>query len=185
MGGGWGPIYTGWDTGWDAGDLNEPVNNIVNNTTNESPDNDDSADNSGNDNGNSDSDDDRNADQQSGTNNSGNANNAGFATDSWPELGVVTYSGEYNGSQGQVIMKVTPGSAAEKAGFVSGDVILTLNGAPVPNANMLDEALNQANGKFEAQVWDSRTNRKSSLTGSFNPAPIKPGSKTTAFAPAK
>jgi S1-C subfamily serine protease len=108
----------------------------------------------------------------------------GFPTDDWPELGVVTYAGEYGGSQGQVIMRVVPGSAAEKAGLVSGDVILTFNGTPVPSADDLDQAFNTANGKFEVSVWDARTGRKSTISGTLDQAGAAPANnETTAFAP--
>ena len=95
---------------------------------------------------------------------------SGFPTDDWPELGVVTYAGQYGGSQGQVVVRVVPGSAAEKAGLVPGDVILTFNGKPVPSADDLDSAMDNAGGKFEVVVWDARTGRKSTLDGTLDPA---------------
>jgi S1-C subfamily serine protease len=128
------------------------------------------------------------------TNASGNADTSetvansqtsqGFPTDSWPELGIVTYAGEYGASQGQVIMNVVPGSAADKAGLVAGDVILTFNGQAVASADDLDAAMSKASGKFEVSVWDARTGRKSTLDGTLDPAASRPAPKTTAFAPA-
>lgn len=95
----------------------------------------------------------------------------GFATDDWPEIGIVTYAGQYGGSQGQVIVRVVPGSAAAKSGLVPGDVILTFNGKPVPSAVDLDTALDSAKGKFEMIVWDARTGRKSTVEGALDTAP--------------
>lgn len=106
-----------------------------------------------------------------------------FPVDDWPELGVATYAGEYGKSQGQVVVRVVPGSAADKAGFVPGDVILTLNGQPVPSADALDTVLDTAGGKFEAEVWDARTGRTSTLTGPLDagpPATAQPVSRDTA-----
>ena len=88
-------------------------------------------------------------------------------------------------SQGQVIVRVVPGSAAEKAGLVPGDVILTFNGKPVPSADDLDEAMDTANGKFEVQVWDARTGRKSTISGTLDPAAAPPANETAAIAPAQ
>lgn len=105
----------------------------------------------------------------------------GFATDDWPELGVVSYAGQYGGSQGQVVVRVVPGSAADEAGVVPGDVILTFNGKPIPSADDLDAAMDGAAGKFELQVWDARTGRKSVLDGRLDPAAKAP---PTSAAPA-
>jgi hypothetical protein len=175
--GGWGPVYGGWG-GWGYGG-----DTVVNNTYDESSDDGDSGSDSGdNDSGDVASDDNSNGNNQQTAANS--SNTPSFPTDNWPELGLVTYSGEYGGSDGQVIMRVIPNSAAAKAGLVPGDVILTFNGAPVPSADELDQALTSANGKFQAEVWDSRTGRRSTLTGSYNPAPAAPPTKTTAFTPA-
>lgn len=167
--------YAGWDGyGYGGGDT------YVDNSTNVTPASNESA-----------SDDDANAsddsanssDDESSTANDGA--NRGFPTDDWPELGVVTYAGQYGASQGQVIVRVVPGSAAAKAGLVPGDVILLFNGQPVPSADDLDSAFDTANGKFEVQVWDARTGRKSTVTGALDPAAAPPTNETTAFAPAQ
>lgn len=108
------------------------------------------------------------------------ANNGGFATDDWPELGINTYAGQYGGTLGQVVVRVVPNSAAARAGIVPGDVILSLNGKPTPSADAMDSALEGANLKFNAEVWDARTGRKSTLSGSLDPnAPTTP-KKTSA-----
>ena len=108
--------------------------------------------------------------------------NTNFPVDDWPELGVVTYSGQYGSSQGQVVVRVVPNSAAAKAGFVPGDVILSLNGQPTPSADSLDQVLDGAKGQFDAQVWDARTGRTSTLSGPLDPnAPVrKPAERDTA-----
>jgi membrane-associated protease RseP (regulator of RpoE activity) len=100
----------------------------------------------------------------------------GFPTDEWPELGITTYAGEYGASQGQVVVRIVPGSAAANAGFVPGDVILSLNGQPTPSANSMDQVLDSAKGQFSASVWDARTGRTSTLTGTLGPnaAPAAP-----------
>ena len=100
----------------------------------------------------------------------GPAGRGGFPTDDWPELGVTTYAGQYGASQGQVIVRIVPASAAEKAGLVPGDVILSFNGKPVPSADDLDAAMDGANGKFEVVVWDARTGRQSTIDGNLDPA---------------
>lgn len=109
--------------------------------------------------------------------------NSGFPTDDWPELGVVTYAGQYGGSQGQVVVRVVPGSGAAEAGVVPGDVILSFNGKPVPSADDLDDAMNNAGGKFEIVVWDARTGRKSTLDGALDTAAVAPPANETAATP--
>jgi membrane-associated protease RseP (regulator of RpoE activity) len=156
--GNWAPW--GWGNGgWGYGGGSYVDNStIVTPAVNNSGDADDSSDDASNTNG-----DDSNNDQ-SGPNTANNENN-GFPTDDWPELGVTTYAGQYGGSEGQVIVRIVPGSAAAKAGFVPGDVILSLNGQPTPSADALDEVLDNANGQFTAQVWDARTGRTSTISG--------------------
>ncbi len=183
--GGWGPGYwgaagLGYGLGYAYGNWNgygyDGGNTYVDNSTNVTPTSNDSA-------GNEDSADDSNYSSDENTAASGGSDQ-GFPTDDWPELGVVTYAGEYGASQGQVIMRVVPGSAAEKAGLVPGDVILTFNGTPVPSADDLDQAFNTANGKFEVSVWDARTGRKSTISGTLDSAAAtSPTNVTTAFAP--
>jgi len=192
--GGWGPgywgggnlVYGGWG-GWGGG---WGGNTFIDNTT-------DVADNS--DNGNDDGDDDgdyaSNSDDNSGKprlagnapGNDGDLSERPFPTDNWPELGVVTYAGQYGASEGQVIVRVVPGSPAAKAGLVSGDVILTFNGQPVPTADNLDEAMEAANGKFNVSVWDARTGRRSDISGDLDGAtpPAPPAPKTAAITPVK
>jgi PDZ domain len=122
---------------------------------------------------------DNDADTTDGANDNANANPAtgnGFPTDTWPELGVSTYAGEYGGSQGQVVVRIVPGSAAAKAGFVPGDVILEFNGQPTSSADQLEQLLQSANGKFTSEVWDARTGRTSTISGDLDPngpAPAK------------
>lgn len=113
----------------------------------------------------------------------GDDSQSGFPTDDWPELGVVTYAGQYGGSQGQVVVRVVPGSAAAEAGVVPGDVILTFNGKPVPSANDLEAAMDGAGGKFEVVVWDARTGRKSTLDGTLDAAAVAPPANETAATP--
>jgi hypothetical protein len=191
--GGWGPGYWGaagigaglgyaygnWgDYGYGGGgdtyvDNSTDVTPVSNETASDDSADDGSAD------GDSNSSDDSNAA-------AGNNAGGGFPTDDWPELGVVTYAGQYGGSQGQVIVRVVPGSGADKAGLVPGDVILTFNGKPVPSADDLDEALDTAGGKFDVSVWDARTGRKSALDGELDPKAISPpATETAAVAPAQ
>jgi membrane-associated protease RseP (regulator of RpoE activity) len=99
------------------------------------------------------------------------ANANGFPVDDWPELGIVTYAGQYGNKQGMVVVRVVPNSAAARAGFVPGDVILKLNDQPTANADALETVLDGAKGVFEASVWDARTGRQSTLTGTFEPSP--------------
>jgi hypothetical protein len=160
---------------WGYGDYGDGGDTYVDNSTNVTPAynaSDDSDDTSPDANDSSD-------DQSSAPNTAGNN---GFATDDWPELGITTYAGQYGGTQGQVIVRIVPNSAAAKAGLVPGDVILALNGQPTPSADALDEELDSANGQFTAQVWDARTGRTSTISGQLDPnAPAPPTPpKTTA-----
>jgi hypothetical protein len=147
----WGGYYGGGDTYVDNSTNVTPAYNDSGDADDSSDDSSDNADDSSND--------------QSSPNTAGSG---GFPTDDWPELGIVTYAGEYGASQGQVIVSIVPGSAGSKAGFVPGDVILSLNGQPVPSADALDTALDQANGQFTAEVWDARTGRKSTIEGKLD-----------------
>jgi hypothetical protein len=99
------------------------------------------------------------------------ANTNGFPVDDWPELGVVTYAGEYGQVQGMVVVRVVPNSSAAKAGIVPGDVILKLNNQPTPNADALESVLDAAKSNFEATVWDARTGRTSMVSGALEAAP--------------
>ena len=188
--GNWGPGYWGgyggyayapWGWGGDGGDT------YVDNSTNVTPASNDYADNGSDDSNDSASDtasSEDSSDNQSSADDSSSASNSdnGFPTDDWPELGVVTYAGEYGASQGQVIVSMVPGSAASKAGFVPGDVILSLNGQPVPSADDLDTVLDHATGEFSAEVWDARTGRKSTIDGKLD-ANAPATTETAAFAP--
>jgi hypothetical protein len=179
--GGWGPgywggaglVYGGWN-GWGYGGGNTFVDNSTSVAADDNTPAGDVASDSSNDAADSGSDDTATNDQSNG-----------FPVDNWPELGIRTYAGEYGASQGQVITSVIPGSAAERAGLVAGDVILTFNGQPVPSADDLDSAMGTANGKFEVSVWDARTGRKSTLAGALDAAGAAPATKTTAFTPAQ
>lgn len=91
-----------------------------------------------------------------------------FPVDSWPELGITTYDGQNGSESGLVVAQVTPESSAAKAGIVPGDVILAFNGQPATTSDQLDQVMDSANGKFEALVFDARTNRKSTLTGTLD-----------------
>jgi membrane-associated protease RseP (regulator of RpoE activity) len=122
---------------------------------------------------------DNDADTSGGADANVNANPAtgnGFPTDTWPEMGISTYAGQYGGSQGQVIVRIVPGSAADKAGFVQGDVILSFNGQPTASADQLEQQLVSAKGKFSAEVWDARTGRKSTISGDLDPNGPAPAS---------
>jgi membrane-associated protease RseP (regulator of RpoE activity) len=155
--GGWGPGFWGGAAlgyglgGWayDGGDTY--INNEISND--DASDNDDSS-----------ADDDESEVQTTAT------STGGFPTDDWPELGINTYAGEYGGTQGMVVVRVVPGSAADKAGIVPGDVILALNGKPTPSADAMEATFQAANLKFTAEVWDARTGRTSTLTGTLDPA---------------
>ena len=183
--GGWGPGYwgaagLGYGLGYAYGNWGgygyDGGNTYVDNSTNVTPTSNESA-----------GDDSDTADDSNNSNDENTAANAGsdqgFPTDDWPELGVVTYAGQYGGSQGQVVVRVVPGSAADEAGAVPGDVILTFNGKPVPSADDLDAAMDGAAGKFELQVWDARTGRKSVLDGTLDPAAKAPPTSETAASP--
>jgi ferredoxin len=182
--GGWGPGFwggaaLGYGLSWgDWGGYGDGGGDTyVDNSTNVTPVSNDS----GADDGSDDSADDGSSDDQNTA--GAPAGDEGFATDDWPELGVVTYAGQYGGSQGQVVVRVVPGSAADEAGAVPGDVILTFNGKPVPSADDLDAAMDGAAGKFELQVWDARTGRKSVLDGALDPAAKAPPASETAASP--
>ena len=180
--GNWGPGYWGgyggyayapWGWGGDGGG-----DTYVDDSTNVTPASNDYADNES---GNSDnSSTDNSSDDQSSASDS--SSDRGFPSDDWPELGVVTYAGEYGALQGQVIVRVVPGSAASKAGFVPGDVILSLNGQPVPSADDLDTVLDHATGEFSAEVWDARTGRKSTVSGKLD-ANAPATTETASFGP--
>ena len=165
--GGAGLGYAGWG-GWGydgGGDTYVDNSTTVNPVSNESGDDDSSS---------SDDSSDDSADNSPETVNNQYAaaspnSTSNFPVDDWPELGVVTYAGEYGASQGQVVVRVVPNSAAAKAGFVPGDVILSLNGQPTPSADDFDTILDTANGRFEAQVWDARTGRTSTISGQLDP----------------
>lgn len=186
--GGWGPGFwggaaLGYGLGYGYGNLGGydygGGDTYVDNSTNVTPVSNDS---DGDDSDDSAADD--SADNQDAAADAGG--DEGFPTDDWPELGVVTYAGEYGGSQGQVVVRVVPGSAADEAGVVPGDVILTFNGKPVPSADELDAAMDGAAGKFELQVWDARTGRKSILDGTLDPAAkAPPAAPATASPPAQ
>jgi membrane-associated protease RseP (regulator of RpoE activity) len=162
--GGWGPGFWGGAAlgyglgGWAYDGGNTYVNNDYANDTDS--DDDDA------------SDDDSSDDQTSPTSTQATG---GFPTDDWPELGINTYAGQYGSTQGLVVVRVVPGSTADKAGIVPGDVILALNGKPTPSADALESILESANLKFTAEVWDARTGRTSTLTGA-----IEPGTTTSA-----
>jgi hypothetical protein len=89
--------------------------------------------------------------------------------DDWASLGFVTHLGRWGLSDGLVVSRVVPGGPAANAGLVSGDVILTVNGQQIPSAAALAAALKASNGRFEAQVWDARSNRIKTLSGQFKP----------------
>ena len=189
--GGWGPGdwggyglgYAGWG-GWGydgSGDTYVDNSTTVNPVSNESGDDDSSPDDDSSD----DSADNtpETVDNPYAAASPNSTNN--FPVDDWPELGVVTYAGEYGASQGQVVVRVVPNSAAAKAGFVPGDVILSLNGQPTTSADALDTILDTANGRFEAEVWDARTGRKSTLSGELGanaPAADGPATRDSAAA---
>ena len=129
---------------------------------------------------------DNDADTSGGANVNANANPAtgnGFPTDTWPELGISTYAGEYGGSQGQVIVRIVPGSAAAKAGFVPGDVILTFNGQPTASADQLEQQLVSAKGQFTTEVWDARTGRQSTISGDLDANSAPPASAPAPSSP--
>ncbi len=192
--GGWGPGfwggaaagyglgYAGWGGwGYNGGDTYVDNSTTVNPVSNESGDDDSSSNDDS-------SDDSADNSPETITNQyaaaSPNSTN-NFPVDDWPELGVATYSGQYGASQGQVVVRVVPNSAAAKAGVVPGDVILSLNGQPTPSADSLDTILDAANGRFEAEVWDARTGRTSTISGQLDrnaPATEGPESRDTAAA---
>ena len=67
-----------------------------------------------------------------------------------------------------MVVRVEPKSAAARAGIVPGDVIMAFNGQAVTNTDQFDTLLDSAGGKFEAEVWDARTGRKSTLSGTLD-----------------
>lgn len=171
LGTGLGYTYGNWGGYGYGGDGDTYVDNSTNVTpvSNEGDNSSDAADDSAD------------ADDQTAAADGGDQD--GFPTDDWPELGVVTYAGQYGGTQGQVVVRVVPGSGADEAGVVPGDVILSFNGKPVPSADDLDDAMNNADGKFEIVVWDARTGRKSTLDGALDPAAQSPPANETAATP--
>lgn len=159
--GGWGPgLWGGAALGYGLGGWAYDGGDTYVNDSTDIADGDDDANN------NSDDDGDSSDDLTAAT----STNAGGFPTDDWPELGINTYAGQYGGTQGQVVVRVVPNSAAAKAGIVAGDVILSLNGKPTPSSDAMDLIFDSANGKFTAEVWDARTGRKSTLSGNLDPA---------------
>ncbi|HTQ38708.1 MAG TPA: PDZ domain-containing protein [Pirellulales bacterium] len=90
-----------------------------------------------------------------------------YPVDVWPELGISTYSGEYNNTRGLVVVNVTPESAAEKAGLAPGDVILNFDGKATPDEEALDSILDSAHGGFKLLVMDAHTGNTSVINGSL------------------
>src|SRR5262245_35290988 len=121
---GYGLGYAGWGGwGYNGGDTYVDNSTTVNPVSNETASDDSTDDNSS----------DNVADNSPQTINNqfaaaGLNRDDKFPVDDWPELGLVTYAGEYGASQGQVVVRVVPNSTGAKAGFVPGDVILSLNG---------------------------------------------------------
>ena len=57
-----------------------------------------------------------------------------------------------NGTGGQVLHNVQPGSVLEKAGFLPGDVIRSVNGNPVSNGEKIVESVGQHQGPSEIVI---------------------------------
>ena len=71
------------------------------------------------------------------------------------------YSQYYNIPEGVYISSVTSGSAAEKAGLQSGDIITSVDGTSVSSVNDLTSVLNQHTSGDTVQVTVSRQNGSS------------------------
>ena len=61
-------------------------------------------------------------------------------------------------STGARIVEVSPGSAAEDAGFASGDVITGVNGRPIQDSQTLTAAIREVAGGGQAQITYVRNN---------------------------
>jgi hypothetical protein len=156
---GWNPFWGGYGAGYYGDDWGGwGGNTYINNSTPASAyGNNIPANENANVAGNSDD----NADQS-------NSSPQKLAVDVWPELGVSTYSGECNNTRGLVVVQVTPGSLADKAGIVAGDVILKLDGQPTADEDDMESALDSVHGQVRLSVLDGRTGRKNVVTGSLD-----------------
>src|SRR5207244_1559319 len=90
--------------------------------------------------------------------------------DVWPELGISTFSGHKDDQRGLVVVRVKPGSVAQKSGLMAGDVILTMNGQPTPNDESLEDLLESTHGNFDLAVVDANTGKERTLSGELGAA---------------
>jgi S1-C subfamily serine protease len=64
--------------------------------------------------------------------------------------------GGYPSQYGLMITGLTPGGAAQRAGLEIGDIIVSANGQPTPNVQMLRYVLNSSNGYVNLNVRNVR-----------------------------
>ena len=83
-----------------------------------------------------------------------------------------------NKRTGMKVIRVEPGSPAQKAGIEIGDVIVAANGVPVTGVEVLSAVLNKSGSSLTVTVRDTRTGRdvpvevKVGGPDAANPAPI-------------
>lgn len=83
----------------------------------------------------------------------------------YPSLGLSTSGGD--GDQPRKVIFLTPGSAAEKAGFQVGDVILALDGAPIKDREAYSRALAEKRWGDSARFSVRRGEQTMELTAVF------------------
>ncbi|MBX3415358.1 MAG: PDZ domain-containing protein [Pirellulales bacterium] len=81
----------------------------------------------------------------------------------WEMLGFYGHYGYYGGQQGMVVSGVHGNTLANQIGLAAGDIITSVNGQPVQNAEQFVQALREAKGPITLSVYDTRNGRTSNL----------------------
>ena len=76
-------------------------------------------------------------------------------------------------ASGHRVMRVMPGSNAENIGLKPGDVLMHLNDRPIPMAQDIAEALEDAQPGTRIQLMVARNNEPVDLEGIYNPQIVK------------
>jgi serine protease Do len=116
------------------------------------------------------------------------------ADTSRPSIGLSAEPVTLNQRTAMKVVRVEPGSPAQKAGLETGDVIVAANGVPITGAEQLAAAFRKSGPTLTLTVRDTRTGRevpvKVEVSGrSANPSPFPfplpfPGTNTPATSPA-